>query len=67
MLKRCKCKKPEPKIIGNCEVCSICHGLIYKVRTNFYRKTSVKPIKNKYNRAKTKRNIKKEIEDDSID
>ena len=61
MLKKCKCKNPQPKIIGNCEICSICRGLIYKIRITFHKKTSVKPKKRKYNRAKIKRQIQKEI------
>jgi len=63
MIKQCKCKNPKPRIIGNAEVCQICHGLIYKIRSIFHRKTSVKPTKKKYNRAKEKRIIKEEIEE----
>jgi len=63
MNKPCKCKNPKPRIVGNCEICSICHCLIYKIRNTFHKKTSVKPIKKKYNRSKVKRNLEKEMED----
>ena len=61
--KQCQCKKPKIRIIGNCEVCSICFGLIYKIRNTFNKKTSVKPKKNKYSRSKEKIQARKEIED----
>jgi hypothetical protein len=66
MQKICKCPKNKRKIriIGNCEVCSICGGIIAKVRETFHRKTSVKPVKNKYNRAKTKRELKEELDNE---
>lgn len=60
-MKQCKCKNPKPHIIGNCEICQICHCLIYKVRITFRKKTSVKPTKKKYNRSEIKRKLKKEI------
>jgi len=63
--KQCKCKNPKPRIIGNCEICSICHFLIYKIRIDFSRKTSVKQNKKKYNRSKEKIQARKEIEDDN--
>ena len=63
--KQCKCKNPKPRIIGNCEICSICHCLIYKIRIDFSRKTSVKQNKKKYNRSKAKLQARKEIEDET--
>ena len=59
-MKQCKCKNPKPRIVGNCEICQLCRGLIYKVRINFHKKTSVKPKKKKYNRSAIKRKLKKE-------
>jgi len=63
-MKQCMCKNPKPHIIGNCEICSICHCLIYKIRNTFNKKTSVKPKKKKYNRAKVKNKIRKELENE---
>ena len=59
-MKQCKCKNPKPRIVGNCEICQLCRGLIYKVRSLFHKKTSVKPNKRKYNRSAIKRKLKKE-------
>ena len=64
MQKICKCKYPKPIIIGNCEVCQKCKGIIAKIRSTFHRKTSVKPIKRKYNRSAEKRKLKEEIENE---
>jgi len=62
-MKQCMCKNPKPHVIGNCEICSICHCLIYKIRNTFNKKTSVKPKKKRYSRSKEKIQARKEIED----
>lgn len=54
-MKRCKCRYPKPKIIGNCEICEKCKGIIYKVRKIFYKRTRIKENKKKYNRNKVKK------------
>jgi hypothetical protein len=61
-MKRCKCKNPKPKRIGNCEICKKCGKLIYKIRKIFYKRTKIKESKKKYNRNKTKKQTRKEIQ-----
>jgi len=56
-MKRCKCKNPKPKIIGNCEICEKCKGIIYKVRKLFHKRTRIKHSKKKYNRNRTKNKL----------
>jgi len=62
-MKRCKCKNPKPKIIGRCEICKKCKGMIYKVRKIFYKRTRIKENKKKYNRNKAKRELRKKLEE----
>ena len=60
-MKQCKCKNPKPHIIGNCEICSICHCLIYKIRNTFHRKTKLKESNKKFKRSREKSKFKREL------
>jgi len=31
-MRRCKCKNPKPKRIGNVDICKKCGKLIYKIK-----------------------------------
>ena len=62
-MKRCKCKNPTSRILGNAMICTKCNGIIIKVRKTFYRRTKVKLNQKKYNRAKSKEKLRKELED----
>lgn len=54
MIKKCKCKYPEPQIIGKIIKCLKCNKIISRVRKTFHKKTKIKKSKKVYNRKNLK-------------